>query len=66
MSDSTFLTHSPFLTIAEASRFLRISERTCYVLAERGQMPTVKVGGQYRVPVDALNEWLGKSRRGDA
>ncbi len=59
-------TESPYLTIAEAASYLRVSLRTAYGLAERGELPTVRVGGQYRILRDELAEWLDASRRDKA
>jgi excisionase family DNA binding protein len=57
---------SRFLTIAETAELLRISLRTAYSLADRGEIPSVRVGGQYRVPRIELEEQLVASTRGAA
>lgn len=50
------------LTLAEAMRFLRISERTAHRWIRAGILPAVKIGGRWRVPREAL-ERLIKSQR---
>jgi len=54
---------SPYMTMNEAASFLRVSLRTVYTLTERGELPAVKVGGQWRVSRGALEDWLDASRR---
>ena len=42
----------------EAAEFLKISRATLYVLMERGQIPSVRVGRARRIPSEALKRWL--------
>jgi excisionase family DNA binding protein len=51
-------TPSPFLTVAETAEILRVSLRTAYALAERGDIPSVRVGGQWRIPRVELQQRL--------
>ena len=44
----------------EAARMLGISERTLWSLANRGEVPTVKIGGVRLYPVDELRAWLSR------
>jgi excisionase family DNA binding protein len=46
-----------FLTVAELADYLRVSPRTAYQLVTDGDVPTVRVGGQWRIPVDELERW---------
>lgn len=52
MSDSP-----EYLTLAEAAALLRIGERTAYALARKGELPAMKVGGQWRVHRPTLLAW---------
>jgi excisionase family DNA binding protein len=54
---STIATPS-LLSVAETARILRISRATAYRLVSTGELPAVRVGGQYRVDQDALNAYL--------
>lgn len=47
------------LTIEEAAAVLRIGRSAAYMAAKRGDIPTVKIGGTYRVPRHRLAELLG-------
>ena len=47
-----------FLTVAELADLLRVSPRTAYQLVETSVVPTVRIGGQWRIPVDQLEQWL--------
>ena len=38
------------LTLREAADYLRVSLRVAYRLANDGEVPAVKVGGQWRIP----------------
>jgi excisionase family DNA binding protein len=42
------------VTVREAADFLRISARTVYRLIESGQMGAVRIGKQWRIPVNEL------------
>jgi excisionase family DNA binding protein len=44
---------------AEAADAIGISRTKAYELISRGDIPSVKVGGCVRVPVAALNDWIG-------
>jgi len=45
----------------EAAAVLRCSIRTVWRMIERGELRTVKVGQQWRIPVEELNERLDPS-----
>jgi PTS system nitrogen regulatory IIA component len=46
------------LTLAEAARFLRISERSCWELARRGELPHRRIGTLYRFSKDQLKQFV--------
>ena len=46
------------MTTRELAEYLRLSERSVYRLLERGEIPAVKVGGQWRFRKSAVDEWL--------
>lgn len=55
--------HPEFLTIPEAAELLRIGERTTYQLVRDGELPAIKVGGQWRVHRKTLIKWAKKGGR---
>lgn len=51
--------HEPVMTIKETATFLKMSERTVYLMAKDGRLPgAVKVGGSWRVLREKLMDWL--------
>lgn len=47
------------MTIKEVSKYLKMNERTVYKLIQAGQIPAAKLGKQWRLNKERLNEWLG-------
>ena len=52
------------LTVIEAARRLGIGRTFMYELLASGQIESVHVGRLHRVPVDALTDFVDRSRRG--
>lgn len=50
-----------FLTVAEVASSMRVSKMTVYRLVHAGDLPAVRVGRSFRVPEEAVNEYLRKS-----
>jgi len=50
-----------FLTVAEVATVMRVSKMTVYRLVHAGDLPAVRVGRSFRVPEEAVNEYLRKS-----
>ena len=50
-----------FLTVAEVAAAMRVSKMTVYRLVHGGELPAARVGRSFRVPEDAVNEYLRKS-----
>jgi PTS system nitrogen regulatory IIA component len=46
------------LTTKQLAEYLQISERSVYRMLERGEIPAVKVGAQWRFRQSAVDEWL--------
>jgi excisionase family DNA binding protein len=53
-----------YLSIRELADYLRISERTAYDLVTREEIPSVRVGGQHRIPRNELERQLARRTRG--
>lgn len=50
-----------FLTIAEVATVMRVSKMTVYRLVHSGDLPAVRVGRSYRVPEQAVHDYLRDS-----
>lgn len=46
------------LTLPEVALLLKVAEKTVYSMAQRGQLPAFKVGGQWRFKRTDLDEWI--------
>ena len=46
------------LTTKQLAQYLQLSERSIYRLVEQGEIPSLKVGGQWRFRKSAVDEWL--------
>lgn len=47
-----------FLTVAEVATMMRVSKMTVYRLVHSGELAAVQVGRSYRVPEQAVHEYL--------
>lgn len=47
-----------FLTVAEVAGIMRVSKMTVYRLVQSGALPAVRVGRSYRVPEQAVRQYL--------
>jgi len=50
-----------FLTVAEVAARMRVSKMTVYRLVHGGELEAVRVGRSFRVPEDAVEEYLRRS-----
>lgn len=48
------------LTISEGAEFFKVSHKTVYALAQKGELPGFKVGGQWRFRRKAIDAWIDK------
>ena len=46
------------LTISEVANLLKVAEKTVYGLAQKGELPGFKVGGQWRFSRSAIDSWI--------
>jgi len=46
------------LTLAEAARLLQVSTRTLHRMIRSGDLPALKVGGQWRLRETQLQQWV--------
>jgi len=50
-----------FLTVAEVAAVMRVSKMTVYRLVHNGELPAVRVGRSFRVPEQAVQDYLRDS-----
>ena len=50
-----------FLTVAEVASMMRVSKMTVYRLVHNGELPAVRVGRSFRVPEQAVHDYLRSS-----
>ena len=46
------------LTLPEVAGLLKVAEKTVYGLAQKGDLPAFKVGGQWRFRRTAIDSWI--------
>ena len=61
MSTERQLAEVRFLTVAEVASIMRVSKMTVYRLVHAGDLPAVRVGRSFRVPENAVDDYLRKS-----
>lgn len=50
------------MTIAELSRYLKVSRSTLYKLSQEGKIPGQKVGRHWRFHKAVIDRWLGNKK----
>jgi excisionase family DNA binding protein len=50
-----------FLTVAEVAAVMRVSKMTVYRMVHSGELPAVRVGRSFRVPEQAVHDYLRKA-----
>lgn len=45
-----------FLTVAEVAEMARVSKMTVYRMVHAGELPAIRVGKSFRVPMEAVEE----------
>ena len=51
------------MTIREAALYLKLNYMTIYKLAQQGKIPASKIGGNWRLKKELLDEWIAESSR---
>ena len=52
------MTKPEILNIKEVAALLRVAEKTAYTLAQTGELPGFKVGGQWRLRRRDIESWI--------
>ena len=58
MASETPLSDVRFLTVAEVATIMRVSKMTVYRLVHSGELEAIRVGRSFRVPEQAVNQYL--------
>lgn len=58
MGTHSLLEEVKFLTVAEVAALMRVSKMTVYRLVHSGALSAVRVGRSFRVPENAVQEYL--------
>lgn len=66
MAEDRQMSGMTFMTVAEVASVMRVSKMTVYRLVHSGELPAVRVGRSFRVPQQAVDEFLGDSYHGTA
>lgn len=48
------------LTLDEIAAYLKIAKRTAYRLAQKGEIPALKLGGTWRFRRSELDRWIAE------
>jgi excisionase family DNA binding protein len=51
------------LTLPELAKYLKTSRDTIYRKAQKGMIPAIKFGKEWRFPKDIIDEWLRKEAK---
>jgi excisionase family DNA binding protein len=60
-TDESTLGQIQFLTVAEVAAVMRVSKMTVYRLVHSGHLPAIRVGRSFRVPEQAVHDYLRES-----
>ena len=52
------MTNKPNLSIEEVAQYFDVTPKTVYRLAQRGELPGFKIGGQWRFSLPLLERWV--------
>jgi excisionase family DNA binding protein len=66
MDEERQVAEMSFMTVAEVAALMRVSKMTVYRLVHSGELPAVRVGRSFRVPEQAVNDYLRDSYHGTA
>jgi excisionase family DNA binding protein len=58
MASERQLAEVRFLTVAEVAAIMRVSKMTVYRLVHSGELPAIRVGRSFRVPEQAVHDYL--------
>ena len=53
------------MTIKEVAEYLSVHEKTIYRLVKSGELPALRVGGQWRFEKKVLDSWIQNRTHGE-
>jgi len=48
------------MTVKQVAEYLQMDEHTIYKLARSGQIPSIKIAGQWRFKKDVIDRWISE------
>jgi len=48
------------MTVKQLAEYLQMDEHTVYKLARSGQIPSLKIAGQWRFKKDVIDNWISE------
>ena len=60
---ATMTSQDNIFTISEVASLLKVAEKTVYSLAQKGDLPGFKFGGQWRFSRIAIDSWIAAKTR---
>lgn len=48
------------MTLEEVANYLKLKPQTIYIWAQKGNIPAVKLGKEWRFRKDVIDEWLNQ------
>jgi len=46
------------MTVKQVAQYLQMDQHTIYKLARSGQLPCIKIAGQWRFKKDVIDKWI--------
>ena len=53
-----------WITIEEVGKYLGVSKDWVYKMAQKGKIPTYKIGGLWRFNKEEIDKWMEGNKRG--
>jgi excisionase family DNA binding protein len=66
ISRTSFEAPNRMMTIKEVAEYLSVHEKTIYRLVKSGELPALRVGGQWRFEKKVLDAWIQGRTNNDA
>ena len=57
------MSHTFLLTIKEVAREFKVSEKTVSRMVQKGEIPSLRIGRNIRIPTDQLKDWVQAQTR---
>ena len=53
------------MTVKQIAQYLQMDEHTIYRLARAGQIPAIKIAGQWRFKKEVIDKWINEKSIGN-